>query len=129
MLKINTFYSYLLLLLAITSLAGGVGVIYKLEPSNINNVIAFYSTTGLFVFSATAYFLYFFRQRFGVRELAQTHFIVSLRQGIWLAIFYVLSLILQYFELFTWLNTVFLMIALTCLESYFIYRERKSRLN
>jgi TRAP-type C4-dicarboxylate transport system permease large subunit len=127
-LKINTLYTLILLFLLLTSLVAGIWVIYNLDPNvSVNNVFWFFLSSGVFVSTSIALLLYVFRQRFGVRELAHTHFTVSLRQGFLIGLCYIISLFLQSKGLFTWLNSIYLMVALIFLESFFIYNQRRSQ--
>jgi hypothetical protein len=117
-------------LAAIVSLIASVWVVYSLDPgANAGNVAMFYGASGLFVLSSVALVMLFFRQRFGVREMVRYHLKISLRQAFWVSLLYVAALVLQSQELFTWLNSAFLVIALTFLEVYFLYNERKSGTN
>lgn len=126
MIKINKIYSLILGVLAVLAIIASILVITKLDPyEKTLNIILFYASTGIFVISSSAFILYFFRQRFGVRELAQQHFYVSIRQGIWIGLLYGAGVFLQSQGLFTWLTSVFLVAALTFLEGYFLYKERQ----
>jgi hypothetical protein len=128
--KPNSFYSWVLGLLAIVSLIASVWVVYKLDPlANSGSVAIFYCCSGIFILSISALILFFFRQRFGTREMVKQHLKTSLRQGFWVALLYLAALILQSQGLFSWLNSAFLVIALTFLEVYFLYNERKSGTN
>lgn len=128
--KLNSFYYWLLGLIAILSLIASVWVVYNLDPeSKTGNVAIFYGCSGLFVISTVTLILFFFRQRFGVREMVQRHFKISLRQAAWVGLLYTAALILQSQGLFTWLNSAFLVIALTFLEVYFLYSEQKQGTN
>jgi hypothetical protein len=128
--KLHTLFTITLLSLAIASGIATTWVIYRLDPSaSARNIIAFYVTSCLFVLGTCALTMFFFRERYGMRELVKRHFYVSLRQGAWMALLYGSSMFLQSKGLFTWLNSAFLVIALTFLESYFIYNERKPEPN
>jgi hypothetical protein len=128
--KINQLFTICLSTVAVLSLIASVWIVYQLDPfQSVDNILYFYFASGLLVLSLTALILYSFRQRFGVREFAQRHLKLSLRQGLWIAMFYVIALFLQSKDLYTWLNSIFLFAALTFLETYFIYNERKSGTN
>ena len=96
---------------------------------NITNVVIFYACSGTFTLTLTALILFFFRQRFGIREMVWRHLMVSVRQGFWVAAMLIIALILQSYNLFSWLNSIFLVFALTFLEIYFLYNERRTQAN
>ncbi|MBX4187688.1 MAG: hypothetical protein KW793_00965 [Candidatus Doudnabacteria bacterium] len=127
MLKINSFYNFILLTISLLSTVLSVWIVYSLDPyQKLSNVFLFFLATGILVTSVVALVLYYFRQKFGVRELVHKHFAVSIRQGTLVGLAYVVGMLLQSKDLFTWLNSLFLVLALAFLEGYFIYSEKKS---
>jgi hypothetical protein len=127
-LKINSFYTIILLAFLLASLIGGIWVVYNLDPqAGLGNVALFFAASAVFVISAVALVLYYFRQRFGTRELVHRHFLVSVRQGFLVGLCYATALYLQSKGLFSWVNAGLLAAALVFLESYFIYSERRRR--
>lgn len=116
--------------MALLSAAGTGWLVYSLDPNEkLTNIVLFYFSSGLFALFTFAFLLYSFRQRFGVREMAKRHFLVSLRQGALIAICFITGLILQAHGLFTWVNSLFLVGALLFLEIFFIYNSRKANKN
>lgn len=130
MLKLNTFYSWILSVIVIGSLIASIFVVYKIDPTeNVQSIIYFYLATGTFLLSSSSLVLFFLRQKFGTKEMVKSHIQASLRQGFWITLLYATAMFLQSKGLFTWLNAVFLVFALTFLESYYLYNERKTRTN
>jgi hypothetical protein len=129
LLKPSFFYLSILGFVTLASLGASIWAINALDPEeSVANVAIFYASSGMFVLAASAMALFSIRQRFGVREMVQKHFKVSLRQGTWGAVLYIAAMVLQANGLLTWLNSAFLLIALTFLETYFLYNDRKNEI-
>lgn len=125
--RLITFFTIILLAIAFTSLIASAWVLTSLSPeTDSKNVIWLYASTGLFVFSLLSWALFAFRQKFGLREFVSQHIFLSLRQGFLITLMFLASMILQEHRLFTWLNAAFLVVALSFLEGYFLYRSKNS---
>lgn len=127
MIKPSAFYTIILIVLGLTSIIAAVWVIVNLEPSTASNLYAFYGSIGATILFVSALTMFSLRQKFGIREMVTSHFWISLRQGFWVAVMVVVALILQSNNLFSWLNTFYLILALTFLETYFLYNERQKQ--
>jgi hypothetical protein len=112
----------ILALAIVSALTFGL-VLSKLDPgSGSFNLFCFYLNVFVLIGSVTFLVGYFFRQKFGMRELAWDHIKISVRQGIWFGLFISISFLLLANGLFTWWNGLLLIIALVFLESYFLFK-------
>jgi hypothetical protein len=121
------------ILLFILFIASGISLVYvvnELDPdASTVNPYLFYGAAFLTGFFLTTLLGFWARRYFGQRELLQKHFYISLRQGVWFGVLVVVALILQSFRLFTWINSLLLILALLFLEFYFLALEKKSQQN
>jgi hypothetical protein len=119
-------YIYILGFVAAASMAGFIYVLNQVDPEVKDLNLTFLLAAILpLAFSLSVLIGFWLRRRLGQRELLQAHFNSSLRQGLWLAVLVTASATLQAYRLFTWINSLLLVLALLFLEFYFITRERK----
>ena len=116
-------YSVFLTVLAIIFGIALIILINILRSDNLVNLLLFYFLIAGLVFSATTVTGYYFRRRFGVRELFNLYFSQSSRQGLWFTILILTSLFLLSRDWFTWLNASFLVLTLICLEAYLLTKK------
>jgi hypothetical protein len=122
LLKSITTYLVLAWILLVSAGIALVLIIQDLDPHLPANTIVFYTDIFALIFAATLLGGYYLRQAFGVREFAWQHLQVSARQSLWFGIMLVGSFILLSFDLFSWLNASLMILCLTFLESYFLFK-------
>lgn len=126
--KLYTAYTVTLSALATGTAAASAWVILNTDPAQGPGTLAlFYASTGGFVLAAAALAMYLIRAKLGLRERIKRHFYVSLRQGLWVAVLFAASMYLQSAQLFSWMSSGLLVVALIFLESYFLNNERESQ--
>ncbi len=97
-------------------------------PERFGTILFFYILSGSLVFCVTTLADFYLLKFFGQREMQSYYFRISSRQGLWLTLLFIISLFLLSRNLFSWLNALFLVLALVFLESYIITKpnDRKS---
>jgi hypothetical protein len=122
LLKSITTYLVLAWILLIGAAISLVFIIQDLDPDRLANTIIFYLDIFALIFGTTLLGGYYLRQAFGIREFAWQHLQVSARQSLWFGIMLVGSFLLLSFDLFSWLNAALMILCLTFLESYFLFK-------
>ena len=116
-----------LILLSIAAVGFGIGfvlVLTLLNPTHLLNLVLFYLILAGFSFSVFTLVGVNLRKMLGLREMVNQYLGTSMRQGIWLTIILIVSLILLSHNLFTWLNAGFLILAIVFFESYLATKNR-----
>jgi hypothetical protein len=102
-------------------------ILYKTPEENAVTILGlFYVSTFGAVTALAALGGFLARRKFGAREFLTSQLKTSIRQGILIGILFSASLILQSFRLFSWTNSIILLVALISLEFYFLSNERKT---
>ncbi|MGE5297911.1 MAG: hypothetical protein ACM3KM_01990 [Acidobacteriaceae bacterium] len=124
--KIKVIIAFLALLSAL-SLGFLIWMVAKSDPNENPwlNLSIFYAAVLCLSIGLLTIAGFFVRQKLGVREFAAVHLKTAARQSALAGILIVCSLILQSFRLFSWLNSLILLLALISLEFYFLFNERK----
>lgn len=122
--KLIGFYIILAWLAAIVAIIGFMLIVWRLDPTaNLANIILFYTDVTVLTLSLGTLAGFYLRKFLGQREFAFSHLKISVRQSLWFAIVVVVSLILQRHNLFSYLNSILLVLSLVFLESYFLSRS------
>jgi len=100
-------------------------VINKLSPyeSMTISLIFFYLTLFIALACTFAVFGFYFRVWFSGNEIFYRHINVALRQGIFLSLLSILSLVLQMMKLLNWLTGILIIVVAVLLEFYFSARD------
>jgi hypothetical protein len=122
LLKSITTYSILAWVFLLASALGLTFIIAKLDPSKLTHTLLFYFDIFVLMYCLTLLAGFYMRQAFGVREFARAHMALAARQSLWFGLMLAISFLLLAFDLFTWLNAILLMLCLTFLESYFLFK-------
>ena len=110
------------------SLIGLLWTIVQLNPyqNQAVSLLIFYCFVFLLVFSVSIQLGFWVRHRFGLRELVAQHFKTSARQGLFFGVLTTALLLLQAYRLTGWVNSLLLTGTITCLEFYFLTKERST---
>ena len=117
------FFNWLFLFIIVAAGAGLAFVIFTLDPNaSTSNLTAFYLLVFLLIWAIAYLAGANLRLWLGSREFAYYYHVVSLRQGFWLGMLAVVLLLLQAIGLFSIINAAFLILSITFLEFYFVYK-------
>jgi len=94
------------------------------ETTNIIGFLLFYASLFLAIMGTSAILGFTVRFILMRRELVFQQVAIAFRQSFLLAAVVISSLVLQSFQLFTWYNALFLIIAMTVLEFFLISYKR-----
>jgi len=86
-------------------------------------LITFYAVFLVFCFALATLSGLLFRRMFGQRELAGLYLKNSFRQALWLSLLATISLVLLSLRLFSWINSILLVLTFVFLESYLISKN------
>ena len=118
------FYLISLLVLFLLSLVALVYVFGVFSPDQTNIIVLVYVLAAVATFSATTLIGFYLRRLFGQREFLGNYASSASRQGFWLAIILVVSLLLSHNNLFTWTNAGLLVFAFIFFESYLLTKDK-----
>lgn len=120
-------YLILMSLCAIFCWAIWISVLYLIDPTEagILGFVFFYLSLFLSLVGTISVIGLLFRMKWGKEELIFKTVFVSFRQAIMLSTLLVGSLFLKSKNLLTWWNAVFLILALTILEFFFVSYKKK----
>lgn len=117
---------YLITMLAGTliSFVVWVYVLFNIDPTNtsILGFVFFYISLGLTLVGLFSLIGFGVRKAFMKQELDFRHVYVSFRQAVFISLILIVVLLLESNDLFTWLNVILLVIALTALDFFIISR-------
>lgn len=104
------------------SFAAWIYVLFNIDPTqtSILGVVFFYTSLGLTLIGFFSLIGFGARKRFMKQELDFRHVYVSFRQAIFISGILIVVLLLQSHNLFSWLNVIFLIIALTALDFFIV---------
>jgi hypothetical protein len=111
----------------IISLSALVFVIHSFAPDRTGNIVLFYALAGLLIFSMTSIAGFYLRRLFGQPEFSGSYAAGASRQGLWLSLILIISLILLRHNLFTWINGGLLTLTFIFFESYLLTRSSKEK--
>jgi hypothetical protein len=116
-------YLILLWVLAGLSLVALLWLTNVFAPDKTSVIVVFYILTASMGFAITTLVGFHLRKLFGQRELLNNYIATAARQGIWLSLILIISLILVHLGWFSWLNAAFLVLAFVFFESYLITKN------
>jgi len=116
-------YLILLAVLFIFGLAALTYIISAFTPERLGNILLFYLLIGLTAFAAATLINFFIRRVFGQREFLNSYIVAASREGIWLSLVLVISLILAHNNLFSWVNAALLVLTFVFFESYLLNKN------
>ncbi len=123
---LHRFFVNLTWVVLIASATSLLILILTVAPDTFRNIILFYLAIlglSLSFFTLGGFYL---RRLFGQREHSERYMALSSRQGLWLSLILIISLLLSSHELFSWINAVFLGLVFIFLESYLLTKTPKN---
>ncbi len=116
----------LLFVLLILSLAALVYVLSVFTPDMPGSIVLFYFIVAFGGFAAATLLGFQIRKLFGQREFSKNYFTQASRQGLWLSLILVISLILLRYNLFSLINAGLLVLTFVFFESYLLTKNNRS---
>lgn len=100
-------------------------VLFSIDPSQTNTLgfAFFYFSLGLSMIGFFSLLGFGVRKMLMKKELDFRNVYVSFRQSIFISLIFIVALLLQGQRLFTWLNVLFLIIALVALDFFIISKK------
>jgi hypothetical protein len=120
-------YLILLGVLLLSGLLSLAFIVNTFAPDKTSNIITFYCIVGVISFSLTTLIGFYLRRLFGQREFLANYATQASRQGIWLAIILIISLILSHNGLFSWINAGLLVLTFIFFEGYLLTRDTNNQ--
>ncbi len=121
------FYLISLGVLLVLSMICLAWVMKAFSPDQLGILLLFYFLIAVTGFAASTIFGFYLRKLFGQREFLNSYISTASRQGIWLCLILVVSLILLHQGWFTWLNALFLILTFVFFESYLLTKNNTDR--
>ncbi len=116
----------MLSILLVLGLGSLILVANLLTPDKFSNVLLVYLVVALIGFAAATLGGFYIRKLFGQREFLNNYIGQASRQGIWLSIILVVSLVLTHQGLFTWINAALLVLTFIFFESYLLTKDKSN---
>ncbi len=107
---------------AVVTALGLIGLLFTSRPGGVVTLL-FYLLLGLFSLSFWTLAGFHIRKFIGQREFSDQYLNVAARQGLWLTLILVFSLVLTSFGFFSWINALFLIFVFVFLESYLLTKN------
>jgi hypothetical protein len=117
------FYLISLSVLLILSIGALIWLTNSFTPDKAAVIAMFYGLIALMFFSGATLLGFYLRRVFGQREFLTTYVTTASRQGFWLSMILVVSLLLLHQGWFTWLNAMFLIFVFIFLELFLLSRD------
>jgi hypothetical protein len=120
---IHRFFVNLAWIVALVSVIGLVILLTTVSPDSIKNILLFYLAVFGVCMSVFTLIGFYLRRLFGSRELVERYLSLSSRQALWFSLIVMISLLLSSYQLFSWINAIFLLLVFVFLESYLIAKK------
>lgn len=104
------------------SFVAWIYVLFNIDPTqtNVLGFMFFYISLGLALIGLFSLIGFGVRKVFMKKELDFRHVYVSFRQAVFISLILIIVLLLESNNLFTWLNVILLIIALTALDFFLV---------
>jgi hypothetical protein len=93
-------------------------------PDRLGILFLFYFLIAVAGYSGSTIFGFYLRKLFGQREFLNSYIFIASRQGLWLGLILVVSLLLLHQGWFTWLNALFLILTFIFFESFLLIKDK-----
>lgn len=119
-------YLILLSVLLVLGLISLVLIVNTYAPDKLSSIVLFYFLVFLTIFAAATIAGFYIRRLFGQREFLGSYASSASRQGVWLGLIFVISLLLMHNGLFTWINAALMVATFVFLESYLLTIDKSN---